>query len=434
MILIRNGRVVDPVNGIDEALDILVREGRIENLGKRLKADDSKVIDAKGKVVSPGLIDMHVHLREPGFEYKEDLYSGLRSAVRGGFSGVCPMPNTQPVIATQADVEFLVHKAQIIGLARLYPVAAVTRNQEGRELTEFGELKRGGVLALSDDGHSIQDSHIMRRALEYAKKFDLVILAHCEDKGLLGQGMINEGIVSTKLGLMGIPVECESVEVARDIQLADMTGSRLHFCHMSSKKSLEFIREAKREGSRVTAETCPHYFSLTEEAVLSYNTDAKMNPPLRTEEDRKAVKEALSDGTIDVIATDHAPHAVYEKDLEFDQAPFGIIGLETALPLSLDLVRDKVISLSGLVEKMSVNPSRILGLKRGRLSRGDIADITIFDPEEEWTFGEGPMESRSRNSPFIGWKLKGRATHVLVGGAIVLEDGRIQPHESPPRA
>ena len=424
-LLIKNGRVVDPANKIDKKLDLLIEKGRIMQVGTALKATGAKVLDAQGKIVSPGLIDIHVHFREPGFEYKEDLFSGLRAAVHGGFTGVCPMPNTQPVIQTQADVEFVLHKSGAFGLANIYPIAAVTRSQEGKELTEFGELKKGGVVGLSDDGNPIQDSQMMRRALEYAKKFNFVIMAHCEDKGLFGHGCMNEGFVSTRLGLHGIPVECESVEVARDIQLADLTGSQLHFCHMSSKKSLDLIREAKKNGSKVTAETAPHYFTLTDETVIPYNTRAKMNPPLRIQEDLDAVKQALKDGVIDVIATDHAPHTDDEKELEFAEAPFGIIGLETSLPLSLKLVSEKVLTLSQLIEKMSLNPARILKIDRGTLSEGAAADITIFDPEKEWVFDKEQIESKSHNSPFLGWKLKGKATDVIVGGRVVMENGAI---------
>lgn len=425
-ILIQNGRVVDPANKIDDLMDVLVENGRIAKVGKGLAAPaGGRTIDAKGKVVAPGLIDIHVHFREPGFEYKEDLESGLRCAVKGGFTGVCPMPNTKPVIQTQAEVEFILQKSRLFGLAQVFPVAAVTRGQDGKELTEFGELKKGGVFALSDDGRPIQDSNVMRRALEYSKKFDLVIMAHCEDSGLFGCGCMNEGLVSTRLGLPGIPVECESVEVARDLQLADLTGGRLHFCHMSSKKSLDLIRAAKKNGSRATAETAPHYFTLTDEAVIGYNTRAKMNPPLRTSEDLQAVKDALRDGTIDVIATDHAPHADHEKSREFDKAPFGITGLETSLALSLNLVREKVLTMSQLIEKMSLRPAQILKVDRGTLSAGAAADITIFDPEKEWTVDEKEFESKSKNSPFLGWKLKGRATEVLVAGEIVLEHSRI---------
>jgi len=425
-ILIKNGHIVDPANGIDKAGDLLIEHSKIREIGSLSGAVADKTIDAKGKVVAPGLIDIHVHFREPGFEHKEDIRSGLRAAVKGGFTGVCPMPNTKPVIETQADLEFVLRKSKSFGLANYYAVAAVTHGQEGTELTEFGELKKGGAVALSDDGHPIQNSEVMRRALEYSKKFDLVIMAHCEDKGLFGCGCMNEGFTSTKLGLQGIPVECESSEVARDIQLADLTQGRLHFCHISSKKSLDLIRDAKKRGSRITAETCPHYFTLTDEAVIGYNTNAKMNPPLRTGDDVAAVKAALRDGTIDAISTDHAPHGETEKDLEFDKAAFGIIGLETSLALSLQLVREGTLTLPQLIEKMSVNPARILKIERGTLSKGATADITIFDPETDWVFTKDQIESKSKNSPFIGKKLKGRATDVIVAGKHVLENGRFE--------
>ncbi|MCA9396446.1 MAG: dihydroorotase, partial [Candidatus Omnitrophica bacterium] len=305
--------------------------------------------------------------------------------------------------------------------------AAVTRDQKGEELTEFGELKKGGVVALSDDGHPIQDTNVMRRALEYAKKFDFVIMAHCEDKGLFGCGCMNEGAVSTRLGLHGIPVECESVEVGRDIQLVDLTGSRLHFCHISSRKSLELIREARKKGQKnITVETAPHYFTLTDQAVVPYNTRAKMNPPLRTETDKLAVIEAFRDDLIDVIATDHAPHSDHEKSLEFDKAPFGIIGLETSLPLSLNLVRGGVISMSKLIEKMAWNPAKIIRVDRGTLSVGAAADVTVFDPDYEWVYEKKDIQSKSTNSPFIGEKLMGKATDVIVGGRIVMQDMKLQ--------
>ena len=301
----------------------------------------------------------------------------------------------------------------------------MTLRQEGKELTEFGELKKGGAVALSDDGHPITDSNILRRALQYAKKFDLVIMAHCQDEGLFCGGCINEGFVSTRLGLPGIPVESESAEVARDIQLADMTGGRLHFCHISSKKSLDLIRQAKVQGSAVTAETCPHYFHLTEESVLHYNTNAKMNPPLRTKDDVEAIKKSLKDGTLDVISTYHAPHSESEKDAEFDNAPFGIIGLETSLALSLRLVEEKVLSMTDLVKKMSLFPAQVLKIDRGHMSEGAYADITMIDQMIEWTVQKEKLESKSKNSPFLGWKMKGKATDVFVEGRHVLQNGEI---------
>lgn len=423
--LIKNGHVVDPKNKIDEVMDLLIENDRVKKVAKKISEKADKEIDAKGKIVAPGLIDIHVHLRQPGYEYKETIETGLRAALKGGFTGVCPMANTNPIADRRSDMEFAVSEARRLGLANLWPIGAVTLKQEGKELTEFGELKKGGAVALSDDGRSISDSNILRRALEYSKKFGLPILVHCQDEGLFGCGCMNEGFVSTKLGLPGIPVEAESIEVARDLQLADLTGGRLHFCHISSRKSLDLIRQAKAQGSRVTAETCPHYFHLTDEMVLGYNTNAKMNPPLRMKEDVEAVKKALKDSTVDAIATDHAPHAEGEKDVEFDKAPFGIIGLETSLALSLKLVEEKVLTMSELIRKMSLNPAAIIQVDRGHLSEGAAADVTVFDPGFEWTMEKEKLESKSKNSPFLGWKMKGRAAEVFVGGKHVLQDGKI---------
>ncbi len=424
-ILIKNGHLVDPKNKIDEVMDLLIENDRVKKVAKKIIEKADKEIDAKGKIVCPGLIDIHVHLRQPGYEYKETIETGLRAALKGGFTGVCPMANTNPIADRRSDMEFAMSEARRLGLANLWPIGAVTLKQEGKELTEFGELKKGGAVALSDDGQPISDSNILRRALEYSKKFGLPILVHCQDEGLFGCGCMNEGFVSTKLGLPGIPVEAESIEVARDLQLADLTGGRLHFCHISSRKSLDLIRQAKAQGSRVTAETCPHYFHLTDEMVLGYNTNAKMNPPLRMKEDVEAVKKAIKDGTIDAIATDHAPHAEGEKDVEFDKAPFGIIGLETSLALSLALVEEKVLTMSELIRKMSLNPAGIIQVDRGHLSEGAAADVTVFDPGFEWTMEKEKLESKSKNSPFLGWKMKGRATEVFVGGKHVMQDGKI---------
>lgn len=424
-ILIKGGLIVDPRNKLNEVSDLFIENGRVKQVAKKIVEKADKEIDAKGKVVCPGLIDVHVHLRQPGFEYKETIETGLRAAAKGGFTGVCPMPNTNPVADRRSDMEFMIGEAARLKLVNLWPVGAVTHRQEGKELTEFGELYKGGAIALSDDGHPITDSNILRRALLYSKKFDLVIMVHCQDEGLFCGGCMNEGFVSTKLGLPGIPAESESIEVARDIQLADLTGARLHFCHISSRKSLELIRQAKAQGSKVTAETCPHYFHLTDEAVLNYNTFAKMNPPLRTQEDVDAIKKALKDGTVDVISTDHAPHTENEKDVEFDKAPFGIIGLETSLPLSLRLVEEKVLSLDDLVRKMSVKPAEILKIDRGHLSVGAVADVTVFDPNFEWKVEKDKLESKSKNSPFLGWPMKGKATDLLVQGRVVLENGKI---------
>ena len=424
-LLIKNGHLVDPKNKIDGVMDLFIEKGVVKKVAKSITDKADTVIDAKGRFVMPGLIDVHVHFRQPGFEYKETIETGLRAAVKGGFTGVCPMPNTDPVADRRSDMEFMRQEANRVALVNLWPVGAVTLKQEGKELTEFGELKKGGAMALSDDGHPIVDSNILRRALEYAKKFDLVIMVHCQDEGLFCGGCMHEGAVSTRLGLKGIPVEAESIEVARDIQLADLTGGRLHFCHISGAKSLEIIREAKARGSKVTAETCPHYFHLTDEAVARYNTDAKMNTPLRTEKDVQAIKAALKDGTVDAISTDHAPHTDNEKDAEFDKAPFGIIGLETSLPLTLKLVAEKVLTMTQLVEKMSLNPAKLLGVDRGHLSEGAVADLTVVDAEREWTVEKEKLQSKSKNSPFLGWKMKGQATHVVCAGRVVLNDGMI---------
>lgn len=424
-ILIKNGHVVDPKNKIDSEMDVLIDGGKIVKVAKSIAEKADKEIDAKGRFVVPGLIDLHVHFRQPGYEYKETIETGLRAAVKGGFTGVCPMANTDPVADSRSDMEFMRQEAKRVNLVNLWPVGAVTLKQEGKELTEFGELKKGGAMALSDDGRPIMDSNILRRALEYSKKFDLPILVHCQDEGLFCGGCMNEGLVSTRLGLKGIPSEAESVEVSRDIQLADLTGGRLHFCHISSAKSLELIRQAKAAGSKVTAETCPHYFHLTDEAVMNYNSFAKMNPPLRTEKDVQAVKDALRDGTVDAVSTDHAPHTENEKNVEFDKAPFGIIGLETSLPLSLNLVAEKVLTISQLVEKMSLNPANILKVDRGHLTEGAFADVTVIDARADWTVEKNQLESKSKNSPFLGWKMKGKATHVICGGRLVLNEGKI---------
>ena len=424
-ILIKNGHLVDPKNKIDSIMDILIEDDRVKKVAQAITEKVDKTVDAKGKFVVPGLIDVHVHFRQPGDEYKETIETGLRAALKGGFTGVCPMPNTNPVADSRSDMEFMRQEAKRLGLIHLWPVGAVTMKQEGKELTEFGELKKGGAVALSDDGRPITDSNILRRALEYSKKFDLVIMVHCQDEGLFCGGCMHEGAVSTRLGLHGIPSEAESVEVARDIQLADLTGARLHFCHISSQASLEIIRAAKAQGSKVTAETCPHYFHLTDEAVMHYNVYAKMNPPLRTENDVRAIKQALRSGDLDIISTDHAPHTDNEKNVEFDKAPFGIIGLETSLALSLKLVPEKVLTMTQLVEKMSLNPARILKLDRGHLSEGAAADVTIFDPNLEWTVEKDKLESKSKNSPFLGWKMKGMATDVICEGRQVLQNGKI---------
>ena len=428
--LIRGGRLVDPVNGVDDKRDLLIVDNSVSALGADATAAGSgkpdRIIDATGQVVLPGLIDIHVHLRQPGFEYKETLATGLRAAANGGFTGVCPIPNTNPVSDTRPDMEFLLREARRLGLVNLWPIGAVTVGQEGERLTEFSELRKGGAVALSDDGHPIEQSAIMRRALEYSKKHQLPILVHGEDLGLSGSGAMNEGPVATRLGLPGSPCAAESALVARDIEIAALAGGRVHFMHVSCARSVELIRRARSEGVPVTAETCPHYLHLTDEAVIGYRTNAKMYPPLRTSADVAAVRAGLADGTLEIIATDHAPHAAYEKAVEFDQAPNGVTGLETAVPLMLRLIEEQVIDWQELARCMSSNPAQVIGVERGHLAVGAVADVTVIDPAYEWTYDETTCQSQSQNSPFWGHTLTGRARHCLVAGRPVLDDCAIE--------
>lgn len=417
-LLIKNGRVIDPANRIDERLDLFVSEGKIAKVGRTgtIKLDNAHVIEAGGRLVVPGLIDMHVHLREPGFEYKETIQTGAAAARAGGFTAICCMPNTKPVNDNRAVTEFILSQAARAACVNVFPIGAITKSLSGEELAEMGELHDAGCIAVSDDGRPVMNAALMRRAMEYSKIFDIPVISHCEDTALSGRGVMNEGFTSTKLGLAGIPRAAEEVMVARDILLAELTGCRLHIAHVSTSGSVRLIREAKARGVRVTAETCPHYFTLTEDAVRGYNTMAKMNPPLRTAEDVAAVKQGLKDGSIDAIATDHAPHALDEKAAEFDSAPFGIVGLETALGLSLGLVQEGVLNHSDLIERLSLAPARILGLKKGTLSLGADADITIIDPGMRWRVNASDFKSRSRNTPFEGWDLTGKAVMTIVRG------------------
>jgi dihydroorotase len=431
MILIKGGRLVDPGN-FDGPGDILVDNGKIVEIkesGEKnnrkqetiVRPPELKIIDAAGKIVTPGLIDLHVHLREPGYEYKETIKTGCRAAAAGGFTAVCAMPNTNPVNDNRQVTEYILKKAEQSPAARVFPVAAISEGLEGMQLCDYGDLKDAGAVAVSDDGLPVMDSQLMRTALEYAHKFDLVVISHSEDLNLSAGGAMNEGALANRLGLAGIPNACESIMVMRDIALAELTAVPVHIAHVSTKESVRAIREAKIRGIPVTAETAPHYFMLTEDAVESRNTNAKMNPPLRAREDRSAIREGLADGTIDVIATDHAPHSVSEKAVEFDKAPNGIIGLETSVSLSLKLVDDGVISAPQLVEKMSRRPAGILGLDN-RLKVGNVADITIIDPEIEYTVDSAEFCSLGRNTPFDGWKLKGKAVLTMVGGKVVFRN------------
>lgn len=430
-ILIKNGHIIDPSQGIDGIGDILIEEGKIIELkvkssesgikdSSKLKTSNSKlqIIDASGLYVLPGLVDMHVHLREPGFEHKETIKTGTMAAVKGGITSVCCMPNTNPVNDNAVVTGFIVKKALEDGMCSVYPIGAITKGQKGEELAEFGMMIDAGCIAFSDDGMPVMNSLIMRRALEYSKIFNVPVISHCEDLNLAEGGSMNEGRLSVQMGLKGIPSASEEVMVARDIILAELTGGRLHIAHVSTEGAIRFIRQAKDRGVNVTAETCPHYFTITEDAVKGYNTNAKVNPPLRTQRDIEAIKEGLRNGTIDVIATDHAPHHRDEKFQEFDRAPSGISGFETALSLSLQLVKDDILTMPQLIEKMAFNPARILGLNAGTLKTGSNADITIVDMNRDFKVESEKFLSMGKNTPFEGWVLKGIPVITICKGKI----------------
>lgn len=429
-LFIKNGRVVDPSTDRDQVADILVEDGKIVRISPEMKAADfglrtADIIDASGKVVVPGLVDMHVHLREPGREDEETIETGSRAALKGGFTSVCCMANTDPPVDSRGLVRFVLEKAEEADLARVYPIGAVTKELKGEELAEIGDLVSGGCVAISDDGYPIRNGEIMRRGLEYTRMFGIPLISHSEDPDLSSEGQMNEGHVSALLGLKGVPRTAEETAVARDIALAEFTGGRLHIAHVSTKGSVKLIREAKDRGVEVTCECTPHHFSLTDEAVRTFDTNTKVNPPLRTEEDVDAIKAGLSDGTIDVIATDHAPHAFFEKEVEFAAAPFGMVGLETGLGLVItELVETGILSLPEAIAKLSANPARIVGLEGGSLKEGLSADILIIDPEREWTVNPREFASKSKNTPFGGWTLKGSVFATIVGGRVLYREGQ----------
>jgi dihydroorotase len=421
-ICLRGGRVIDPASGFDGDADVLLKGGVVARVEAGIAGGVSggvRIVDARGCWVVPGLVDLHTHLREPGQEYKEDIATGTRAAAAGGFTAVCAMPNTTPPNDNRSVSELIVRRAAEVGVVRVYPVGAISKGLKGESLSEMGELRDAGCVAVSDDGHPVMSSELMRRALEYARTFGLPVVQHCEDLTLSAGGAMNEGVVSTRAGIRAQPAAAESSMVARDLELVALTGARYHVAHISSAESVRLVREAKRRGLPVTCEVTPHHLTLTDEACAGYDTATKCNPPLRAAGDVEALRAALVDGTIDAVATDHAPHSAVEKDVEFEQAAFGVIGLETAIPLVLDLVARGGLTPSDFVRRMSTGPAAAFGLRGGTLAEGRLADVTMIDPEVLWTCQPADLRSRSRNTPFAGRALKGRAALTIVGGRIV---------------
>ena len=419
-LILRQGRVIDPSRELDRVADLAIDDGRVADVAPRIRKKGRKEIDARGLVVAPGFVDMHVHLREPGREDAETIETGTAAAARGGFTGVACMPNTHPINDSEAVTAYILERAREVSRIAVYPVGAITKGSQGETLSEIGEMFRAGIVALSDDGRPVQNSQVMRRAMEYATLFDLPIIDHCEDKDLAAGGCMNEGYWSTLLGLRGMNPAAEELQVARDAILARQTGARVHIAHLSTRRACDLVRRAKRDRVRVTCEVTPHHLLLDESAVAGYSTNVKMNPPLRTAEDVEALGEALASGVVDCIATDHAPHNINDKMLEFDRAPFGVVGLETAVSLILDrFVQPGKITLTRMVELFSVNPARILKLDRGTLAPGAWGDVTVLDPDAETEVRSSEFASRSRNTPFDGWKLRGAPAATVVKGRVV---------------
>ncbi|MDT7781287.1 MAG: dihydroorotase [Acidobacteriota bacterium] len=422
-LLIANGYVIDPTQGLNGGKDVLVEDGRVAALLKSGEAvpEGAEVFDATGLFVAPGFIDLHTHLREPGQEYKESIASGAEAAVAGGYTSVCAMPNTDPVNDNPAVTSFIVEQSHAVGLANVFPVGAITKGSKGEELAEMGEMKRAGIVAVTDDGRPVPSPGLMRRAMEYARGFDLTVMDHCDDASLAAGGVMHEGEWSLRLGLRGRPALAEESDAMRDCALAELTGARVHLAHVSTRGAIEAVRRAKQRGAEVTCEVTPHHFALTDAACEGFDTNMKMNPPLRSQEHVEAILEAIADGTIDAIATDHAPHHADDKELEFDRAAFGITGLETSVGLALErLVHGGRVGLERLVELFSTNPARIFRLEgRGTLRPGAWGDVTILDPELRWTFDASRSKSKSRNTPFDGWTLRGAAVATIVAGRVV---------------
>jgi dihydroorotase len=426
-ILLRGGRVIDPSRNLDANADVLLRDGKVVSVepGVAASGKDAKIIDVKGLWVVPGLIDLHTHLREPGQEYKENIETGTLAAAAGGYTAVCAMPNTVPPNDNRAITELMVRRAREVGKVRVYPIGCITQGQKGETLAEMGELQEAGCVAVSDDGRSVMNSEVMRRALEYARGLGLVVIQHAEDTHLSANGPAHEGAASTRIGLRSQPAAAESGMVARDLELVALTGARYHVAHASCAETVRLVREAKKRGLPVTCEVTPHHLMLTDEACAGYDTSTRVNPPLRSDKDVAAVREGLADGTIDAVATDHAPHSPIEKDVEFEQAASGMIGLETALPLCLELVHAKLLTPLALIMRMSTAPAKILGLPGGALSAGAIADVTVIDPQTSWTCDVTRFRSRSRNSPFGGRSMRGRAMLTIVAGNIVFAEEKL---------
>lgn len=426
-LLLKNAHVIDPSQGINETVDIVVSDGIIREVGQNLSIAKGITKDLQGKIVVPGLVDMHVHLREPGQELKEDIASGTRAAAHGGFTDVCCMPNTKPVIDNAMQVEFVLRRAEEVGKCNVHVSGSCTQGLKGETLSEMGDMVAHGAVAFTDDGRGVQDAGIMRLVMDYASMFDKVVMSHCQDEGLVGAGQVNEGVVSTRLGMLGWPSEGEELQIMRDIALCRLTGCPLHIQHISTARGLDLVRAAKEEGLPISCEVTPHHLFLTEDAIGDdYDTNLKVNPPLRTEEDAMALIEGVKDGTVDCIVTDHAPHAAWEKDCEFEIAAFGMTGLETSLGLILTNLVDKgVIDYERMVELMAINPRKLLRLEEVSVAEGSVANLTVIDPDIQWTVEEDKFYSKAKNSAFIGYELKGCATDVFVKGYATMEEGMV---------